>query len=109
MSAAEITQQIALVNELRLQNTDPTALDAARKKLSELKKTHGVIAKAGASSGATGTSDSKGGKKRDRLLLKTAKVSERCRSSFGDRMVVVINSRLTFCTMDSFPFPSFLF
>lgn len=69
--AAEITQQTALVNKLRLQNTDPTALDAAKKKLGELKKTFGAIGKAV----AAGTSDSKDGKKKDRLLLKTAKVS----------------------------------
>ncbi|KAI9569547.1 hypothetical protein HD554DRAFT_2091947, partial [Boletus coccyginus] len=67
--AAEITLQTAFVNELRLQNTDPTALDAAKKKLGELKKTFGAIGKAG----AAGTSDSKDGKKKDRLLLKTAK------------------------------------
>lgn len=70
--ATEITQQTALVNELRLQNVDPTALDAAKKKLGELKKTLGAIGKAEASSGAAGTAD---GKKKDRLLLKTAKVS----------------------------------
>ncbi|KAG8219254.1 histidine-tRNA ligase [Butyriboletus roseoflavus] len=70
--ATEITQQTVLVNELRLQNTNPTALDAAKKKLGELKKTLGAIGKAETSATA-GTSDSKDGKKRDRLLLKTAK------------------------------------
>ena len=81
--ATEITTQTALVNELRLQNTDPTALDAAKKKLGELKKTLGAIGKAEAGSGATaGTSD---GKKKDRLLLKTAKVSWRLRPFVGDR------------------------
>jgi len=89
--AAEITQQTALVNELRLQNTDPTTLDAAKKKLGELKKTLGAIAKAKAeaSSGAAGTSDNKDGKKKDRLLLKTAKVSPAI-------WCVVIDLRLTF-------------
>ena len=73
--AAEIAQQTTLVNELRLQSTDPVALDAAKKKLGELKKTLGAIGKANASSGLAGTSESK---KKDRLLLKTAKVRPRC-------------------------------
>lgn len=72
---AEITQQTALLNELRLQNTDAAALDAAKKKLGELKKTLGAIGKAETSPGLAGTSDGKDGKKKDRLLLKTAKVS----------------------------------
>lgn len=72
--AEEITQQTALVNELRLQNTDATVLDAAKKKLGELKKTLGAIGKQESASGLAGTSDSKDGKKKDRLLLKTAKV-----------------------------------
>ena len=87
--AAEIAQQTTLVNELRLQNTDLTALDAAKKKLGELKKTLGAIGKAVESSVAAGTGDSKDGKKKDRLLLKTAKASP------VDRRLV-IDSRLTF-------------
>ena len=87
--AAEIAQQTTLVNELRLQNTDLTALDAAKKKLGELKKTLGAIGKAVESSVAAGTGDSKDGKKKDRLLLKTAKASP------VDRRFV-IDSRLTF-------------
>ncbi|KAG9313834.1 histidine-tRNA ligase [Chiua virens] len=66
----EIAQQTTLVNELRLQNTDPTALDAAKKKLGELKRTLGAISKADS---AAGPSESKDGKKKGRLLLKTAK------------------------------------
>ncbi|KAG6380621.1 histidyl-tRNA synthetase [Boletus reticuloceps] len=68
--ATEITQQTALVNELRLSNTDPTAFDAARKKLGELKKALGAIGKA---DGNAGPSDGKDNKKKGRLLLKTAK------------------------------------
>lgn len=73
--AAEITHQTTLVNELRLSNTDPTALDAAKKRLGELKKTLAAIGKAEATAGAAGSSESKDGKKKERLLLKTAKVS----------------------------------
>ncbi|TFK56420.1 histidyl-tRNA synthetase [Heliocybe sulcata] len=60
----EVAKQTALVNELRTTNADPAALDEAKKKLGELKK---MIA---LSKGAGG---SKEVKKKERLLLKTAK------------------------------------
>lgn len=60
----EITRQTAVFNDLRLNNADPVALDEAKKRLGELKK---ALA---AASGASKDS----GKKRERLLLKTAKV-----------------------------------
>ena len=53
--AGEITQKTVLVNGLRLQNADTTALNAAKKKLSKLKKTLGTLGKAQESSGAAGT------------------------------------------------------
>ncbi|KAF9225165.1 histidyl-tRNA synthetase [Gyrodon lividus] len=70
---AEIAQQQALFNELRLQNTDGAAIDAAKKKLSELRKSLAMIGKAGGSTGGAGGSENKDAKKKDRLLLKTAK------------------------------------
>ncbi|KZT27501.1 histidyl-tRNA synthetase [Neolentinus lepideus HHB14362 ss-1] len=60
----EVTRQTALVNELRTTNADARALDEAKKKLGELKKALAL------SKGAGG---SKEGKKKERLLLKTAK------------------------------------
>ncbi|KAI5998217.1 hypothetical protein EDD15DRAFT_2244375 [Pisolithus albus] len=71
--SAEITKQTALVNELRLQNSDPAELDAAKRELGKLKQKFGAIARASdlAANGALVSRDE--GKKRERLLLKTAK------------------------------------
>ena len=63
---AEIAQQNILCQTLVKQNGDSSALEEAKKKLGELKKSLGVLIKADAVS--------KNAKKKDRLLLKTAKV-----------------------------------
>jgi histidyl-tRNA synthetase len=63
----EIAQQTALFIELRQQTVDPSVVEEAKKKLGELKKSLGVLTKA--------TGGSKDLKKKERLLLKTAKVS----------------------------------
>lgn len=63
---AEITQATGTLNDLRLQNADAASIDAAKKRLGELKKAMIVINSAGGSKDA--------GKKKERLLLKTAKV-----------------------------------
>ena len=65
----EIAQQTTLFNELRLQNGDPSTVEEVKKKLGELKKSLGALMKA-----AGGSKDTK---KKERLLLKTAKVSYR--------------------------------
>lgn len=62
----DIAQATAALNDLRLQNADAASIDAAKKRLGELKKTMAAIASAGGSKDA--------GKKKERLLLKTAKV-----------------------------------
>ncbi|KIJ66599.1 hypothetical protein HYDPIDRAFT_86557 [Hydnomerulius pinastri MD-312] len=67
---AEIAQQTAAFNELRLQNTDAAGIEATKKKLGELKKNLAAIEKA---TGGAGGSESKDSKRKDRLLLKTAK------------------------------------
>ncbi|KAF7347238.1 Histidine--tRNA ligase, mitochondrial [Mycena venus] len=64
----QITNQTALFNQLRLQNAEPSLIDEAKKKLGELKKS---LALSKGSDAAAGSKD--GGKKRERLLLKTAK------------------------------------
>ncbi|KAF9461940.1 hypothetical protein BDZ94DRAFT_1310139 [Collybia nuda] len=61
----EIAQQTALFNELRLNNAEASLQDEAKKKLGDLKKSL-ALAK-----GAFGNKDT--GKKRERLMLKTAK------------------------------------
>lgn len=63
---AEIAQQNTLCQTLVKQNGEPSALEEAKKKLGELKKSLGVLNKA-----AGGGKDAK---KKERLLLKTAKV-----------------------------------
>jgi histidyl-tRNA synthetase len=63
---AEITQATGTLNDLRLQNADAASIDAAKKRLGELKKAMAAINSAGGSKDA--------GKKKERLLLKTAKV-----------------------------------
>lgn len=64
--ADAIAQQSALLVELRKQQADNASVEEAKKKLGELKKAHGQLL------GAAGSKDS--GKKKERLLLKTAKV-----------------------------------
>ncbi|KAG2357513.1 hypothetical protein BDR07DRAFT_1490656 [Suillus spraguei] len=63
---AEIAQATGALNDLRLQNTDPASIDAVKKRLGELKKSMAAMNSAGGSKDA--------GKKKERLLLKTAKV-----------------------------------
>lgn len=62
----DIVQQTTLLNALRLQNAEDSAVEEAKKKLGELKKSLGALTKA-----AGGGKDAK---KKERLLLKTAKV-----------------------------------
>ena len=64
----EIQQQSALVNKLKADGAEAAAIDDAWKKLGELKKSLGALKKEAGSG-----KDS--GKKKERLLLKTAKVS----------------------------------
>lgn len=59
----EIVQQTALFNDLRKQQADASAVEEVKKKLGELKRSLAQL---------SGGKDS--GKKKDRLLLKTAKV-----------------------------------
>lgn len=63
---AEIAQATGALNDLRLQNADASSIDAAKKRLGELKKTMAAM------NIASGSKDA--GKKKERLLLKTAKV-----------------------------------
>jgi histidyl-tRNA synthetase len=69
----QITNQTALFNQLRLQNAETSVIDEAKKKLGELKKSL-ALSKGSDSSAAAGVPKD-GAKKRERLLLKTAKVS----------------------------------
>ena len=62
-----IAQQSTLLVELRKQQADNAAIEEAKKKLGELKRTQGQLLSA-----AGGSKDA--GKKKERLLLKTAKV-----------------------------------
>jgi histidyl-tRNA synthetase len=64
----EIIQQTALLNDLLKQKADASAIDEAKKILSDLKKSLGMLKAAG------GVKDVS--KKKDRLLLKTGKVSD---------------------------------
>lgn len=57
------------LNELRLQSADVAVVEEAKKKLGELKKSLALL------KGAGGSKDT--GKKKERLLLKTAKVRSR--------------------------------
>ena len=74
----EMESQNALFNELRLSGTNPAGLEEVKKKLGELKKSLGQAKKAAAAenSAGSGTKDA-AGKKKDRILLKTAKVSRK--------------------------------
>jgi hypothetical protein len=62
----EIATQSALFNKLRLSNENPALLEEVKTKLGELKK------ELGKAKAAAGTKDA--GQKKERLLLKTAKV-----------------------------------
>ena len=63
----EIDQQTLFFNDLRKQNAAPAIIDEAKKKLGDLKKLLAL------SKGTSATKDGVG-KKRERLMLKTAKV-----------------------------------
>ena len=60
---AELVQQTELFNKLRIENSDPVALEESRKRLGEIKKELASLKPAG-----------KDAKKKERLLLKTPKV-----------------------------------
>ena len=60
---AELAQQTELFNKLRIENSDPVALEGSRKRLGEIKKELALLKPAG-----------KDAKKKERLLLKTPKV-----------------------------------
>ncbi|KAI0053810.1 histidyl-tRNA synthetase [Auriscalpium vulgare] len=62
---AELTQQTEIFNKLRLDNAEPAVLEDTRKRLAELKKSLAAL------KNASGGKD--GGKKKERLLLKTPK------------------------------------
>ena len=63
--AQEIAQQTALFNDLRKQQAEASAVDEVKKKLGELKRSLAAL---------TGESSKDGGKKKERILLKTPKV-----------------------------------
>ena len=63
----EIAEQSAAVAKLKAEASDAAALEAEKKKLSELKKNLNLLKNT-----ANGGKDA--GKKKERLLLKTAKV-----------------------------------
>ncbi|KAJ7077592.1 histidine-tRNA ligase [Mycena crocata] len=67
----QITAQTALFNKLRLENAESAVLDEAKKRLGELKKA-AALAK-DSDSGAAASASKDAPKKRERLLLKTAK------------------------------------
>jgi hypothetical protein len=60
---AELAQQTELFNKLRIDNSDPVALEESRKRLGEIKRELATLKPGG-----------KDAKKKDRLLLKTPKV-----------------------------------
>ena len=66
--AEEISQQSALLAELKKQQADATLIEEVKKKLGDLKKTQAIQA-AALNGGARDA-----GKKKERLLLKTPKV-----------------------------------
>lgn len=63
---AEIASTTTQLFDLRQQNADNSLVEEAKKKLGELKKSLAML------KGASGSKDT--GKKKERLLLKTAKV-----------------------------------
>jgi hypothetical protein len=67
---AELAQQTELFNKLRIENSDPAALEESRKRLGEIKRELASIKPGG-----------KDSKKRERLLLKTPKVRHAVPSS----------------------------
>ncbi|KAJ7508424.1 hypothetical protein B0H11DRAFT_1792317 [Mycena galericulata] len=67
----QITNQTALFNQLRLQNAEPSVIEEAKKKLGELKKS--LALSKGSDSSTAGAASKDAPKKRERLLLKTAK------------------------------------
>lgn len=72
----EIETQNALFNELRLSGSDPAGLEEVKKKLGELKKSLGQAKAKAAADGSTASSSKEvAGKKKERILLKTAKAS----------------------------------
>jgi histidyl-tRNA synthetase len=68
---AEIAQATHHFNDLRQQNAEAGLVEAAKKSLGELKKALGAL------SGAAPGGSKDAGKKKERMLLKTAKVSAR--------------------------------
>ena len=62
---AQIAEQSALLNDLRKQQAEASVMEEVKKKLGELKRTLGQI---------SGGSSKEGGKKKERILLKTPKV-----------------------------------
>lgn len=68
--AEEVAAQNTLVNELRKQGADSAAQEEAKKRLGELKKNLALLQHAAGAGG-------KGEKKKERMLLKTAKVRVR--------------------------------
>ena len=67
---AELAQQTELFNKLRIENSDPAALEESRKRLGEIKRELASIRPGG-----------KDSKKKERLLLKTPKVRHAVPSS----------------------------
>jgi histidyl-tRNA synthetase len=67
---AEITATSARLTDLRQQAAEPAAVDEAKKRLGELKKSLALLQNAGGGK--------EGGKKKERMLLKTAKVRPGC-------------------------------
>ncbi|KAK7063623.1 mitochondrial histidine--tRNA ligase [Favolaschia claudopus] len=67
----QIATQTALFNQLRLQNAEPALIDEAKKKLGELKKSLALSKSSGGNAEGSGAKEA--AKKRERLLLKTAK------------------------------------
>ncbi|KAF8204251.1 hypothetical protein K438DRAFT_1932324 [Mycena galopus ATCC 62051] len=67
----QIANQTALFTQLRLQNAESSLIEEAKKKLGELKKSLALSKGSDGSAAAAGSKD--GAKKRERLLLKTAK------------------------------------
>jgi hypothetical protein len=78
----EIKQQTERFNDLRKLNVAAERIREAREKLSDLKRLHAL------SKGADAGKDS-GGKKRERLLLKTAKVRRYSTPSWRDLLNIL--------------------
>jgi histidyl-tRNA synthetase len=64
----QISSQTALLNELRSKHADPSDVELVKKKLGELKKSLAAL------SAGSSAANKDAAKKRERLLLKTAKV-----------------------------------